>query len=204
MGVEIQLHTFLTWTLDGGDWSASHPAPPPHPLGRKLGGSHSCSGRFNFTRRFSKSTVKSAQLWLTSAYDFSSRYSKMLCSIPGGVTSPGPCCTFSDISIMRVACRLGVFHNNRNLSIYKSYILYVLFTNCMLRFRLQGMIIYTELIFAAQKKQNHFHHHFIGEMIKSWKGTARQGSEIWTALKFIFTNVTLHDTDTGIFYNVIC
>jgi hypothetical protein len=24
MGVEVQLHTFLILTLDGGDWSASH------------------------------------------------------------------------------------------------------------------------------------------------------------------------------------
>jgi hypothetical protein len=25
-GVEIQLHTFLTLALDGGEWSASHPS----------------------------------------------------------------------------------------------------------------------------------------------------------------------------------
>jgi len=46
-GVDIQLHTFLTLALDGGEWSASHPShfTPwiKTPLYRRLGGPQSWS-----------------------------------------------------------------------------------------------------------------------------------------------------------------
>jgi hypothetical protein len=51
-GVEVQLHSFLTSALDGGEWSASRPyrfTPEKeyrYPLNRRLGGPQSRSGRF--------------------------------------------------------------------------------------------------------------------------------------------------------------
>jgi len=44
VGGEVQLHSVLTLTLDGGQWSTSHPGRfipgrrPRYPLNRKLGG----------------------------------------------------------------------------------------------------------------------------------------------------------------------
>jgi hypothetical protein len=43
-GVEVELHLFLASALDGGEWSASSPGPW-YPLGRRLGGPQSRSGR---------------------------------------------------------------------------------------------------------------------------------------------------------------
>jgi hypothetical protein len=40
-GMEVQIDTFLTAELDGGEWSGSHPW---HPLNRKLDPSQSWSG----------------------------------------------------------------------------------------------------------------------------------------------------------------
>jgi hypothetical protein len=52
-GVHVQIHVFLTSTLDGGEWSASRPAaltpekePPPFPLYRRLDGLQSQSGQY--------------------------------------------------------------------------------------------------------------------------------------------------------------
>jgi hypothetical protein len=51
-GVEVYLHAFLTSALDGGEWSASCPGrftprkkEPLVPIGRRLGGLQSRSGR---------------------------------------------------------------------------------------------------------------------------------------------------------------
>jgi len=55
LGVEVQIHTFLTLALAGGEWSASCSGgltsgkrTPPYPLDRWLGGPQSwpgCSGK---------------------------------------------------------------------------------------------------------------------------------------------------------------
>jgi hypothetical protein len=51
VGLEVQIHVFLTSVLDGGEWLASHPdrfAPakqPRYPLDRTLYGPQSRSGR---------------------------------------------------------------------------------------------------------------------------------------------------------------
>jgi hypothetical protein len=51
-GVDVQLHSFITSALGGGEWSASHPGrftpserAPRYPLDRRPGGLHSHSGR---------------------------------------------------------------------------------------------------------------------------------------------------------------
>jgi hypothetical protein len=51
-GEEVQLYSFLTSALDGGEWSASRPCralpwgkDPRYPLNRRLGGPQSRSGR---------------------------------------------------------------------------------------------------------------------------------------------------------------
>jgi hypothetical protein len=53
-GVDVQIHVILSSTLVGGEWSATRPGHFTHiyPLGRKLDGSQSRSGRLNVASRY--------------------------------------------------------------------------------------------------------------------------------------------------------
>jgi hypothetical protein len=54
VGVDVQIHIFLTLALVGGEWSASRPPgkSPRYPFYRRLGGPQSWSGQYGEVKIF--------------------------------------------------------------------------------------------------------------------------------------------------------